>query len=210
MLVLIGGAAALLADIAVAPAGGPIGFLLTLFAIMVGTATAVLAAVCARLSRSAQQAWLALLLGGYSLVVLPLASGIQQPTAYGAGEGVESAPAVVFAALRLLALAVVAAGVIGPAAQAHRAAQQARDELGARVAAAEQARQRLAAVSAYRDYEIRSGLSGLTGISELVRVAPAVSDRERLRAAVEGELTRLRGILEGASPWTCGREPGPE
>jgi signal transduction histidine kinase len=211
LLVLVGAASAVSADMVAAPAGGGLAeFLLTLFGVMISAATAVLAAVCARLSHSAQLAWLALLLGGYSLVVLPLASGILHPLAYWGGGTLESGPAVVFAALRLLALLVTAAGVIVLAGRSHRAVQLSRGELADRLACAEEARRRLAAEAAYRDYEIRSGLSGLSGISELVRTAPAMLERERLRAAVDGELTRLRGILDGANPWTCGREPGAE
>jgi signal transduction histidine kinase len=209
LIVLVGVAASLLVDMAAAPASGGLAeFLFTLFGVMISTATAVLAAVYARLSQSAQLAWLAVLVG--SPVVLPLVSGILASSAPGTGGTLGSGPAVAFALLRLLALLVVAAGVTVLAGRSHRAVQRRRGELADRLAAAERDRRRLAAAAAYRDYEIRSGLSGLSGISELVRAASAVTERERLRVAVDGELIRLRGILEGANPWTCGREPGPE
>jgi hypothetical protein len=241
--------------------GGPGGvdelveLLLTLFAVMVSAAAAVLAAVSARLSPSRRMTELALLLGGYGLLVLPLTSGPLHRVAaagldallllgwavvaggglvvaprrgggflavgsggallgvaharHGLGLLLGSKPDVLVAGLRLLGLLLLGAGVIVLARCAQRAVQRRRGELARRLAVAASTRIQLADRAAHRDHEIRASLSSLSGISQLVRASARVRDRERLRVAVEGELTRLEAILTSeADPWLRDRGPG--
>jgi hypothetical protein len=105
-------------------AGGPVVVLLTVFAVMVSAATAVLAAVSAPLAGSPLLGWVSLL-GGYSLVVLPLSRGLLSPApSPAAGTGAAPDAEVVFAALRLVALLVIALAVLalarGTLRSAHR------------------------------------------------------------------------------------------
>ncbi|HWM57718.1 MAG TPA: hypothetical protein VNO83_07790 [Pseudonocardia sp.] len=192
-------------------AGGRVVVLLTVFAVMVSAAAAVLAAVSAPLAGSPLLGWLALLLGGYSLVVLPLSSGVLSPApSPAAGTGAAPDAEVVFAALRLVALLVIALAVLALTRGTLRSAHRQRGELANRLASAVEARRRLAERAEHRDHEIRNGLSGLAGIGELIRSSAAVRERDRLRAAVERELARLQTILRRAEPAAGLRLPRPE
>ncbi len=124
-----------------------------------------------------------------------LQSGVAAPSGSG--------PDLVFGALRLLGLLVVAAGVIVLGHRSQRALQQRRGELASRLASAEQMCARLADRAAHRDHEIRNGLSGLSGITELVRSSAPTRDRERLRSAVEDQLVRLEALLDVAGTATA-------
>ena len=120
-------------------AGGPVVVLLTVFAVMVSAATAVLAAVSAPLAGSPLLGWVALL-GGYSLVVLPLSRGLLSPApSPAAGTGAAPDAEVVFAALRLVALLVVALAVLALARGTLRSAHRQRGQLATRLASAVEA-----------------------------------------------------------------------
>jgi two-component system OmpR family sensor kinase len=199
-------------ELAVAPAPtGSTEVLLALLAVMASTGAAVLAGVCARLAPSPPVTWSAVLLGSYGLIVLPLTTGVLgAPTAETDGAWRAEPAPLALGTLRLLGVLAVAGGVLVLARRTLHAALLHRGELARRLAVAAEHRRRATERAAHRDHEIRNGLSGLCGISELVRASSALRERERLRVAVENELTRLHTLLQGAEPVSrFGSRPGP-
>jgi len=114
-------------------------------------------------------------------------------------------PDVVFAALRLLGLAVIAVAIAGLwlyVVRDVRANQERRaDELRRVVAQLEQ----VVDADARRDHELRNGIGGLLGITTLLS-SPQDGRRAQLRSAVLAELTRLTRMVahDGAPESTAG------
>lgn len=115
-----------------------------------------------------------------------------------------SAPVdLMFAALRLLGLAVV---VVGLSRLVMRTVVELRSEQFAQqeeLALAALHTARASELAAERDHELRNGLAGLSGITHLLSAPGGDVEHDRLRHAVLAELGRLHVLLDG------GGSPGP-
>ena len=120
------------------------------------------------------------------------------------GPQAPSEPSLVFAGLRLLGIVVV---LLGMAQLLRRALDVVLTE---RFIQQEELRlaglraDRVAREAAERDHELRNGLSGLTGMTQLLGVAEAGESTQQVRSAVVSELDRLKNILR-----RYGQQPTP-
>jgi two-component system, OmpR family, sensor kinase len=117
---------------------------------------------------------------------------------------VPSQPSLVFAGLRLLGIVVV---LLGMAQLLRRALDVVLTE---RFIQQEELRlaglraDRLAREAAERDHELRNGLSGLTGMTQLLGAVEAGESTQQVRSAVVSELDRLTDMLR-----RYGQQPTP-
>jgi len=132
--------------------------------------------------------WLRL---GLGLIVLAVAQ------LYRVSTGAPSSTTnLVFAALRLVGLAIV---LIGVAQIVQRSMATQRSEFWQQqeeLATAALHMERAGELAAERSHELRNGLAGLAGITHLLS-ADGGQDHERLKHAVLAELSRLHRILDG-------------
>ncbi|WP_028929800.1 sensor histidine kinase [Pseudonocardia asaccharolytica] len=123
---------------------------------------------------------------------------------YQVGTGVEQTePDLVFGAIGLVGMLTVLVGTLRLVRGEVDAVRDEQEEL--RVAAAHM--ERASARVAERDHELRNGLTGLTGITQLLSAGRGDAEQEHLRFAVLHELSRLAAILEGDQPGGAAHVP---
>lgn len=103
---------------------------------------------------------------------------------------------IVIDVVRVLGMVVVLLGTLGLARRALHTVRSARGEAEDELRIAAVHMRRVSAQAAERDHELRNGLTGLSGVAEMLISGPAGPDCERLRSAVVRELSRLVAIVE--------------
>jgi two-component system OmpR family sensor kinase len=110
-------------------------------------------------------------------------------------------PDLPFDGLRLLGLAVVLLGLAQLVSGGVRGLQSRNCEQQEELATAVLHLQRAQEMSAERDHELRNGLAGLAGVTQLLSAEPErSSEHEPLRQAVLKELGRLLALVDGDEP----------
>ncbi len=130
---------------------------------------------------------------GFGLVVLVGAQLYRRLTA-------DAPIPLLFETLRLLALAMVAAGLAQLVARAMTDLHTERSTQQEDLSLAALHMERASELAAERDHELRNGLAGLAGITHLLSSPVDGAEQERLRHAVLAELTRLHTLLDPAEP----------
>ncbi|MFC5994862.1 sensor histidine kinase [Pseudonocardia hispaniensis] len=105
-------------------------------------------------------------------------------------------PDLVFGAIRLIGMLTVLVGTLQVVRGEVDAARGEQEELQEELRVAATHMQRASAWVAERDHELRNGLAGLAGITQLLSTGPGDTEREHLRSAVLRELSRLAAIVE--------------
>jgi two-component system OmpR family sensor kinase len=118
---------------------------------------------------------------------------------------------LIFGELRLLGMLTVLVGTLQLLRGGVQAVRTEKSELQEELQVAAVHMQRAAAKTAERDHELRNGLAGLTGITQLLSDGGGGGEHERLRGAVLRELARLAAMLEeheGSTNGTIGASGG--
>lgn len=117
--------------------------------------------------------------------------------AYRIAAGIEySEPDLVFGATRLLGMLTVLVGTLQMVRGRVAAVRSEQDELQEELCVAATHMERASARVAERDHELRNGLTGLSGITQLLSTGRGDPEQEQLRSAVLHELTRLAAMVE--------------